>query len=468
QPKNFAAAPLIARNKVIGVLAGEMPWDRADEGKPDLNLLMTFSNHVAIAIENARLYRDLEKTYLSSLHAQKMAAIGNLAGGIAHDFNNILQAILGHVGLLSYDLGEQSPEYSTRLRRIESSAQRASDLIRQLLTFSRKEESQPQPIALNSEVKEVMKLIGSAIPKMISIELQLEPDLLMIDADPVQVHQILMNLAVNARDAMLDDGKLVIGTKNVTLDEAYCRTHSALRPGEHVVLSVSDTGHGMEKDVLDHIFEPFYTTKDVGQGTGLGLSTVYGIVKSYHGHITCESERGRGTTFKVYFPTSGKDRQRLHEKRGKDPLVVHGTESILLVDDEATIREYCGELLKGYGYTVLTARSGEEALELFVREKGCIDLVISDLIMPGMGGKRCLEEILKLDPGVKVLMMTGYAVSDHISQALEAGAKGVLNKPFSGQEMATMIRSILDEEPMTRETTSAKRNAPGLRVVVSK
>jgi signal transduction histidine kinase/CheY-like chemotaxis protein len=466
QPKNFAAAPLIARNKVIGVLAGEMPWDRADEGEPDLNLLMTFSNHVAIAIENARLYRDLEKTYLSSLQAQKMAAIGNLAGGIAHDFNNILQAILGHVGLLSYDLGEQGPQYS-RLRRIESSAQRASDLIRQLLTFSRKEESRPQPIALNSEVKEVMKLIGSAIPKMISIELQLEPDPKMIDADPVQVHQILMNLAVNARDAMLDDGKLVIGTKNVTLDEEYCRTHSASRPGDHVMLSVSDTGHGMEKDVLDHIFEPFYTTKDVGKGTGLGLSTVYGIVKSYQGHITCESERGRGTTFKVYFPASGKGRQRLGEKRGEDTPVMRGTETILLVDDEATIREYCGELLKGYAYTVLTARSGEEALEVFVREKGRIDLVISDLIMPGMGGKRCLDEMLKLDPGAKVLMMTGYAVSDHIRKALETGARGVLNKPFSGQEMATMIRSILDEEPISSQTTSAK-NAPGLRVVVSK
>jgi CheY-like chemotaxis protein len=234
------------------------------------------------------------------------------------------------------------------------------------------------------------------------------------------------------------------------------------------MLWVSDTGHGMEKDVLDHVFEPFYTTKDVGKGTGLGLSTVYGIVKSYHGHITCESERGRGTTFKVYFPASGKEKQGLHEKRGEDTLAMHGRETILLVDDEATIREYCGELLKGYGYTVLTARSGEEALELFVREKGRINLVISDLIMPGMGGKRCLEEVLKLDRGVKVLMMTGYAVSDHIGDALEAGAKGVLNKPFSGQEMATMIRSILDEEPIPRKTTSAKRNTPELRVVVSK
>ncbi|MBW2329756.1 MAG: response regulator [Deltaproteobacteria bacterium] len=466
QPKNFAAAPLIARNKVIGVLAGEMPWDKADGGEPDLNLLMTFSNQIAIAIENARLYRDLERTYLSSLQAQKMAAIGNLAGGIAHDFNNILQAILGHVGLLSYDFGEQAPQYP-RLKRIESAAQRASDLIRQLLTFSRKGESLLRPLSLNSEVKEVMKLLSSAIPKMIAIELQLEPDLGMIDADPVQVNQVLMNLAVNARDAMSYDGKLVIGTKNVTVDEEYCRTHSGLRPGEHVMLWVSDTGHGMEKDVLDHIFEPFYTTKDVGKGTGLGLSTVYGIVKSHQGHIICESEPGSGTTFKVYLPVSGKDGQRLGEEKGEDSLVMRGTETILLVDDEATIREYCGELLKGYGYTVLTAKSGEEALEVFVREKGRIDLVISDLIMPGMGGKRCLDEMLKLDPEVKVLMMTGYAVHGHIREALERGARGVLNKPFSGQEMATMIRRILDEEPISGETTPGK-SRPGLRVVVSK
>lgn len=465
QPKNFSVAPLIARNKVIGVLAGEMPWDKADGGEPDLNLLMTFSNQIAIAIENARLYRDLEKTYLSSLQSQKMEAVGNLAGGIAHDFNNILQAILGHVGLLSLDFGEQGPQYH-RLKQIESSAERASDLIRQLLTFSRKGESQPRPLNLNFEVKEVMKLLSSTIPKMITIELQLEPDLRIIDADPVQVNQVLMNLAVNARDAMHDGGNLVIGTKNVTLDEKDCHTHCGLRPGEHVMLWVTDTGHGIEKDVIDHIFEPFYTTKSVGKGTGLGLSTVYGIVKSHHGHVLCESEPGRGSTFKVYLPVSGKEWQRLGEEKGEDSMVMRGTETILLVDDEAGIREYCKELLGGYGYTVLTERSGEGALEVFLREKGRIDLVILNVIMAGMGGKRCLDEMLKLDPQVKVLMMTGYALSDRIREALEAGARGVLNKPFRAQDMAKMIRRILDEEPTPHDVTSGK-SRPGLRVVVS-
>ena len=466
QPNNFAAAPLIARNKVIGVLAGETPNGQAEMAEPDLNLLMAFSNQIAIAIENARLYKSLEKTYLTSLQSQKMEAIGNLAGGIAHDFNNILQAIVGHVGLLLYDTGEQDPQYN-KLKQIESSAHRASDLVRQLLTFSRKDESQLRPLNLNSDIKEVKELLSSTIPKMITVELQLDQDLEMINADPVQVNQILVNLAVNARDAMLETGTLVIGTKNIALDEDFCHTHSGLRPGEHVMLWVSDTGHGMEEDVSDHIFEPFYTTKVMGKGTGLGLSTVYGIVKGHKGHIICESELGKGTTFKLYFPTLGKAGQQLPERDEEYYSVTQGTETILVVDDETGVREYCGELLRGFGYEVLTAGNGEEALKAFLRERRRIDLVILDLIMAGMGGKRCLEEMLKIDPEVKIVVMTGYAVDDHVTQALERGAKGVLNKPFRAQEIGKMIRRILDEEPISTQRTS--RTSPsGLRVVSAK
>ncbi len=463
QPKNFSAAPLIARNKVIGVLAGEMPEGKAETIEPDLNLLMAFSNQIAIAIENARLYKDLEKSYVSSLQAQKMEAIGNLAGGIAHDFNNILQAVLGNVNLLLFDVDEQSPHY-TNLKQIESSAERASALIRKLLTFSRKEESQPRPLALNPEVKEVRKLLSSTIPKMIDIELQLAPELRMIDADPVQVNQILMNLTVNARDAMPDGGKLVIGTKNVILDEEFCRAHAGLRPGGHVMLWVSDTGHGIEKDVLDHIFEPFYTTKGPGEGTGLGLSTVYGVVKSHRGHIKCESDRGSGTTFKIYLRALVKTELTLSEDKGEDFLVNQGTETILLVDDEPGTREYGKELLQGYGYRVLTAKTGEEALEVFRQAKSPIHLVILDLIMAGMGGKRCLQEILKLDPQARVLITTGYAGEGLAEEALKAGARDVLNKPFRANEMAKMIKRELDEKPIPTETTSHKR-VSGLRIV---
>ncbi|MBW2144929.1 MAG: GAF domain-containing protein, partial [Deltaproteobacteria bacterium] len=328
QPENFAAAPLIARNKVIGVLAGETAHGQPEMAESDLSLLMAFSNQIAIAIENARLYKDLEKTYVASVQSQKMEAVGNLAGGIAHDFNNILQAIVGHVGLLLYDTGEQDPRYN-KLKQIESSAHRASDLVRQLLTFSRKDKSQPRPLNLNSDIKEVKELLSSTIPKMITVELQLDPDLGMINADPVQVNQILVNLAINARDAMLDTGTLVIGTKNITVDEEFCHTHSGLRPGEHVMLWVSDTGHGVEEDVLDHMFEPFYTTKVMGKGTGLGLSTVYGIVESHQGHIICESELGKGTTFKLYFPILGRAGQQLPERAEEYYSVRQGTETIL-------------------------------------------------------------------------------------------------------------------------------------------
>jgi len=462
RPKNFAAAPLIARNKVIGVLAGEMPENLAKTTEPDLNLLMAFSNQIAVAIENARLYRDLEKSYVSSLQAQKMEAIGNLAGGIAHDFNNILQAVLGNVNLLLFDVDEQNPHFH-KLKQIEASAERATGLVRQLLTFSRKGESQPRPLDLNLEVNEVRKLLSSTIPKMIDIELQLDPELRMVDADPVQTNQILMNLVVNARDAMPDGGKLVIGTKNVVLDEGFCRNHTGLSPGGHVMLWVTDTGHGIEGPILDHIFEPFYTTKGPGKGTGLGLSTVYGIVKSHHGHIKCESHRGVGTTFKIYFRALIRAQQPLAQEEGEEFLNIRGTETILLVDDEAGTRDYGKELLQGYGYSVLTAKSGEEGLEVFGREQGHIDLVILDLIMAGMGGKRCLEKILKLNPHARVLITTGYADNNLVGDTLQAGAWDVLNKPFRAYEMAKMIRRVLSEK--SAPDTRAGKKHTALRIV---
>jgi CheY-like chemotaxis protein len=278
------------------------------------------------------------------------------------------------------------------------------------------------------------------------------------------MNQILMNLAVNARDAMPDGGKLVIGTKNVVLDEQFCRTHSGLKPGGHVMLWVSDTGHGIEKSVRDHIFEPFFTTKGPGHGTGLGLSTVYGIVNNHHGHIKCESERGVGTTFKVYLRALMRTEQALSEEKGEEHIATRGTETILLVDDEEGTREYAKELLQGYGYTVLVAGSGEEALEILSKAKSTIHLVILDLIMAGMGGKRCLQEIMKVKPQTRVLIATGYANSELVQEALDAGAGEVLSKPFRAHEMAKTIRKILDMKTISNQIT-ARKSRLGLRVV---
>ena len=241
---------------------------------------------------------------------------------------------------------------------------------------------------------------------MIAIELHLADNLRSISADPTQIEQILLNLAVNAAHAMPEGGKLTFETQNVKLDEEYCRTHLETKPGEYVLLTVSDTGHGMEKEILDRIFEPFFTTKDRGEGTGLGLSMVFGIVKSHDGHITCHSKPGAGTVFKLYFPAAEMEIAWDPEITMKMPSF--GTETILLVDDEKSIRDLGKEVLTSVGYKVLTASTGREALDMYTKARDEISLVILDLIMPEMGGKQCLEELLKIDPGVKVLISSGF------------------------------------------------------------
>jgi CheY-like chemotaxis protein len=277
---------------------------------------------------------------------------------------------------------------------------------------------------------------------MIEIELHLDKTPAIISADPVQVEQALMNLAVNAMDAMPEGGKIIIETERATLDEEFCRTHLGARPGEYVLLTISDTGHGMNKEILGHVFEPFYTTKEVGKGTGLGLATVYGIIKTHEGYILCYSEPDIGTTFKIYLPALV---QSGHWREAGEDQFKGGDETILLVDDEQYIRELGVELLTDVGYEVLTATDGENAVELYRKEQKRIDLVILDLVIPGMGGKKCYEEILKINPLAKILIVSGYSVNGPGQEAMEAGAKGFIGKPFDVSNMLITIRNILDE-----------------------
>ncbi len=260
---------------------------------------------------------------------------------------------------------------------------------------------------------------------------------------PIQMEQVLMNLAVNARDAMPNGGKLILETKNVTLDEEYCTVHVGPSPGNYVSLTVSDTGHGMDKETAEHIFEPFYTTKELGRGTGLGLAMVYGIVSQHGGFIRCYSEVGRGTTFNVYLPAI----QSLVEPgvETSEVMPAFGTETILLVDDEAFVRDLGERILSKAGYTILTAANGIDALDIYRKKGKQIDLVILDLIMPKMGGEGCLKELLKIDPGVKILVASGYAPDAAAGKPLALGARGFVSKPFGVRELLRQVRKALDE-----------------------
>ena len=387
--------------------------------------------------------KEKERMQVQLRQAQKMEAVGTLAGGIAHDFNNLLQAVQGYAQLLLLKK-DGDDDGQRELQQIVRAAERGAELTQQLLTFSRKIESELQPIDFNREVENVRLLLERTIPKMIEVEFHLAENLKMVNADPGQVEQILMNLAVNAKDAMPDGGKLIVETANVILEQDYCKIHRVANPGSYVQLTVTDTGHGIDKMTIEHIFEPFYTTKETGKGTGLGLATVYGIVKSHKGHIVCYSEPDEGTTFKIYLPTI----DSTQEARKTDEHLTApqgGSETILLVDDEEPIRGLGTQILEEFGYTVLTAADGESALQLYSEEQEKIDLVILDLIMPGMGGKLCLLELLKINLEAKVAIASGYSPDGSTREILKNGAKGFISKPYDLRQMLKVIREVLDQ-----------------------
>ena len=356
------------------------------------------------------------------IQAQKMEGIGTLAGGLSHDFNNILTIVQGYAELLIMDLDQEDPRLGD-LRRIIEAAKTGSELVRGLLAFSRKSEIQLRPIDLNEQVEQIRLFLSRTIPKMIRIDVVSEAKPATINADPAQMGQVLMNLAINAKDAMPDGGVLTIKTRNITVDEQYCRMYPGLKPGAYILLTVSDTGCGIDKDTLEHVFEPFFTTKEIGAGTGLGLAMVYGIVKQHGGDIVCLSPPGSGATFNIYWPALPENGAGAAVTTLKD-LAIGGNETILLVDDEAPIRSLGIRLLGKGGYTVLTAPDGQAAIEMYERHGSEISLVILDLLMPEMGGKQCLERLLKIDPKLKVIIATGYSAENVKEITSGNGARG--------------------------------------------
>ncbi|MCB2184773.1 MAG: response regulator [Deltaproteobacteria bacterium] len=387
--------------------------------------------------EQALLTRQLQQS-------QKMEALGILSGGIAHDFNNIINVVLGY-GELAVKHSLEGQPVQKELGEVLRAADRARNLVKRILTFSRKEEPDLQPLDLNQAVSQIMLLLRHTLPKMIELTSSLAPDLGPVRADAGQIEQVLMNLATNAADAMPEGGSLSLETKNTELDQEFCRQHPGLVPGRYVEILVSDTGGGMSAATQEHIFEPFFTTKEVGKGTGLGLSMVYGIVQTHGGHITCYSEPGRGTVFRIFLPQSedGLPAPELEAPRPEE--ILGGSEEILLVDDEEALRDMGATALREMGYRVRTAMNGEESVQIYQNGGNGIDLVVMDLGMPGMGGHKALQQILAHDPAAKVVIASGYAASGQVKASLEAGAAGFVAKPFRRLDLLTTIRQVLDQ-----------------------
>jgi len=384
--------------------------------------------------ERKRLERQVQQL-------QKFEAIGRLAGGIAHDFNNAIGAIMGwaELGLQEAPPGTRLQE---RLQKICAQSQRTAGLTSQLLAFARQQVLQPRRIDLNTLIEEGTSLLRRVIGADVEVCLVPTPNLRVTVADPVQIDQVLMNLCLNARDAMPKGGRLVIETQNADLDEEYCRLHTYVRPGSYVLLLVSDTGIGMDAATIERIFEPFFTTKDVGKGTGLGLATVFGIVKQHGGFINVYSEPGKGTTFRVYLPSDHGVADP--PKAESDERPAKGTETILLAEDHDGLRELAQEILEALGYHVVVATNGKEAVELFKTNPSQIDLAILDVVMPGLGGPDAYLEMSATRPSLPVVFATGYtAEAASLTSLVKKGAT-VLQKPYSAKTLSHAIRGVLE------------------------
>ena len=370
--------------------------------------------------------------------AQKMEAIGTLAGGIAHDFNNLLMAIQGNASLILYDMDSDNPHYQS-LENIENSVKSGAKLTKQLLGYARKGKYQVKPISLNQLVEETANTLGRT-RKDITIHYELSEDLKSILADQGQIEQVLLNLFVNAADAMAAGGELFLNTINVN-DECIKSNLYNPKPGKYVQLKVTDTGIGMDKKTQERIFEPFFTTKQMGRGTGLGLASVFGIIKGHGGYINVESEVGRGTTFKIYLPASSKKAVKSVIEESK--RIVNGRGTILLVDDEQMVLGAGSKILKRLGYTVLEASGGNEAIEIYEDNKEKIDLVILDMIMPGIGGGKVFDRIKEINPGVRVLLSSGYSIDGQATEILRRGCEDFIQKPFSINKLSEKICEFL-------------------------
>ena len=377
--------------------------------------------------------------------AQKMEAVGTLAGGVAHDFNNLLTVIIGNAQLALMDVVKDE-SLRKKIEEIEKSGDKAASLTRQLLAFSRKQVIKPEVLDFNELLTGIEKMLARLIGEDVELLMIPEPALWQVEVDPGQMEQVIMNLAINARDAMPRGGKLTIETANMDLDESYFYEHGIKNePGPYVILAVSDTGSGLDKETQKHIFEPFFTTKEVGKGTGLGLSTVYGIVKQNNGFVWVYSEPGQGSTFKVYLPGAEGDADS-EEKQRLPVIELGGSETVLIVEDDDGLRKFAQNALQQHGYRVLDAENGEDALKVGKAHEGPIHLMITDVVMPRMGGKEAAERLQSLYPQMKVIYMSGYTDNAIVHHGVLAPGLNFLQKPFSAEGLARKVREALGSE----------------------
>ena len=385
-----------------------------------------------------------KKLEVQLVQSKKMEAIGTLAGGVAHDFNNLLTVIIGNAQLALMDAGKDGPLYE-EIKEIKKAGERAASVTRQLLAFSRKQIIKPEILDINEEINETEKMLQRLIREDIEFLTVLEPELWKVYADPMQINQVLMNMVVNARDAMPGGGKLTIETANMELDNIYFQdrgVESALS-GSYVMLAVTDNGTGMDEKTRSRVFDPFFTTKEKVGGTGMGLSTVYGIVKQNNGYVWVYSEPGKGTTFKVYFPkvaedvTAGKERAKVSDE-------ISGSETVLIVEDNDALRKLAKNVLRKYGYEILEAENGEKALNVSETHEGPIHLLLTDVVMPKMGGREAADRLQPLYPQMKVIYMSGYTDNTIVRHGVLAPGLNFLEKPFTPEALARKVREVLD------------------------
>ena len=443
---DWLGVPMKKGDKAFGVLAVCSYTDQVRYATRDMEILNFVAQHVATAIGHKRAENALRSSEKQLWQSQKMEAVGRLAGGVAHDFNNLLTVIKGYTELILSDLEPSQPMHAEMVE-VQKAADRAAALTRQLLAFSRRQVLAPKVVNLNDLVEDTNKMLRRLLGEDVELCTRLEADLGSVTADPGQIEQVIMNLAVNARDAMPKGGKLTLETANVELDEAYSRRHAPVRPGSYVMLAIADTGCGMDAETLSHVFEPFFTTKEQGKGTGLGLSTVYGIVKQSGGYIWPYSELGMGTTFKIYLPRVDETAERL-PVRTQSTSGLGGTETILLVEDEEGVRGLTRQLLQRHGYTVLEAEHGKDALLLCERYSGTIHMLLSDVVLAQMSGRDLVQRLAPLRPKMRVLYMSGYSDEAIVHHGVLAPGTAFLQKPFTTEALMRKLREVLEPKKM--------------------